>query len=391
MFVTKLTQEQRLEKAVVRIMTSPKYIALAGVMMIGDRSVCDKTPTACTDGKNEKYGRAFIDTLTDAELRFLILHECYHKLYRHLTTWQQLYKKNPRLANVACDYVINLKISNENTDGFAVMPSDGLLDTKYAGMDTAKVFYMLVDDDENGEGGSGGEESLDEHDWEGAQEMDAQESKQLDRDIDQAIRQGALSAGKMGGNGALTLGDLLEPQVDWREVLRDFVTNTCAGRDYSTWAKPNRRYVGMGYYMPSGISEEVGELVIGIDTSGSINASDLSMFLSEVVSICETVNPERVRILYWGSSVVGDETYESNDLHSLASSTKPKGGGGTDVNCMTQYIKDKGINAQAAIVLTDGHLYSGWGQWDMPVLWTILDNKSALADVGKTVHITGGL
>ena len=68
-----------------------------------------------TNGRDEVYGRAFVDMLNDAELRFLVLHEVYHKLYRHLTTWRHLYDENGRLANVACDHVINLKIQNEKS------------------------------------------------------------------------------------------------------------------------------------------------------------------------------------------------------------------------------------------------------------------------------------
>jgi len=396
MFATTLTAEQRLEKGVVKIMSHKRYAALAGVMMIGDRQVCDNTPTAKTNGRDEWYGRQFIEGLTDPELRFLILHECYHKLYRHLTTWKALFNINPDLANRACDYVINLKIMEENSDNFAVMPEGGCLDNKYIGMNALQVFNDLRDGDDQkdkdgaqGEGGGQGE-PLDEHDWEGAQELGAEEQKQLSRDIDQAIRQGALSAGKMGADVERLLGDLLQPQIDWREVLRDFINNTCAGRDYSTYARPNRRFIGMGHYLPSGISEEVGELVIGIDTSYSISDHEINMFLSEVVSICETVNPERVRLLYWGSNVVNDEEYDHDRLSDIASSTNPRGGGGTDVRCMVDYIRDKDINAQAAIVLTDGELYSGWGEWNIPVLWVVKNDhdKNMIAPVGKTVHIS---
>ena len=106
-----LTPEQRLSKAVVNIMS--KAHALSGVIMIGDRTVEHdnaKVPTACTNGRDEWYGAEFVGKLNDAELRFLVFHEVYHKLYRHLTTWQHLYKINPQLANMACDYVINIKI-----------------------------------------------------------------------------------------------------------------------------------------------------------------------------------------------------------------------------------------------------------------------------------------
>ena len=139
-----LTTEQRLSKAVVDIMANPKYVALAGILMIGDRTLDDNIPTACTDGRNEMYGKEFIDSITDAELRFVILHENYHKLYRHLTTWKHLCDENVQLANVSMDYVINLKITDDNKDGFAVMPEMGLLDEKYRDMDTAQVFKLLM-------------------------------------------------------------------------------------------------------------------------------------------------------------------------------------------------------------------------------------------------------
>jgi predicted metal-dependent peptidase len=381
-----LTQEQRLSKAVVDIMGSPKYVALAGVLMIGDRSIDDDVPTACTNGRDEKYGRDFIDTLNDPELRFLVLHECYHKLYRHLTTWRHLYDENPQLANVACDFVINCKLLDDNRDGWATLPEGGCYDPKYRGMDSAKVYSMLKEDGDNGEGAGG----MDEHDWDGAKELTQEEQRELARDIDEAIRQGALIAGKLGTGGDRDLAELLQPQIDWREVLRDFISTTCAGNDYSTWQRPNRRYVAGGYYMPSGVSESVGELVIAIDTSGSIGHTELSHFLSEVKSICDTVHPEAVRLLYWDSAVCQDEKYLMHELDDLINTTKPAGGGGTNVECVPAYLTEHGVKPQAAIVLTDGYLGGTWGNWSCPVLWCILDNKHANPDVGVTVNINSG-
>ena len=411
-----LSAEERLSKAVVKIMDHPRYTALAGVLMLGEKTIEEDIPTACTNGRDVKYGRAFVDGLTDAELRGLVLHEDEgHKLYRHLTTWRWMYDIDPFLANCACDYVINIRIVDDNKDdGFAELPEGGLVDERFRGMDEAQVFNILRqeqdeqstgddggddpqdnesgdDDSQGNESGSGSEQSagagLDQHDWDGAQELSDEEKRELARDIDEAIRQGAMAAGKMGGTGNRGLDELLQPQVDWREVLREFVQTTCAGSDYSTYARPNRRLMSQGIYMPSGVSEQVEELVIAIDTSGSIGQSELTEFLSEVKGVCDTVKPNKVRLLYWGSDVVGDESYDMHELDNLVTSTKPMGGGGTDVNCVTQYMAKKGIKPQAVIVLTDGHLYGGWGEWTCPVLWTILDNERALADVGKTVHI----
>jgi len=408
-----LTTEQRLSKAVVDIMGNPKYVALAGILMIGDKRICDTTPTAYTNGRDEVYGREFVDKLNDAELRFLILHECYHKLYRHLTTWNHLYKENPQLANVACDFVINIKIVDDNKDKFATMTGAltiGCYDEQYRGMDSAQVFNLLKQKQQQqqasgdsttgtgnpGDGSGNGSPSnslpqgFDEHDWESAQELSADEQRELARDIDEAIRQGALIAGKMGTGGDRDLAELLEPQVNWREVMRDFVQTTCSGSDYSTWQRPSRRYIGMGHYLPSGISEAVGELVIAGDMSGSIGQREISVILTETKEICDTVHPDKVRMLYWDTQVCQDEEYDQHELDDLVKSTKPAGGGGTSVECVPEYITAKGIKPQAVVVITDGYLAGSWGQWSCPVLWVIIDNKSAKPDVGVAVHVKSG-
>ena len=393
-----LTPEQRLSKAVVDIMGNPKYVALAGVLMIGDRTVVDDIPTACTNGRDEMYGRDFVDSLNDAELRFLVLHEVYHKLYKHLITWRHLHDDDPRLANQACDYVINVKIADDNKNGWATMPQGGCYSEKYRGWDSAAVFHDIREngspqDQQQGSGQGSGDgqpqspQGFDDHDWEGAAELTPDEKRELARDVDEAIRQGALIAGKVGSGGDRDLDDLLAPQIDWREVLREFINTTCAGNDYSTWQRPNRRYVSSGYYMPSGISEQVGELVIAVDTSGSIGQVELTAFMSEIRSICDTVQPERIRLLYWDTKICQDEKYDMNQLDDLVKTTKPKGGGGTNVECVTEYLTAEGIKPQAAIVLTDGYLGGSWGQWSCPVLWCILDNRSAKPDTGKHVHI----
>ena len=420
MFMTseQLTAEQRVQKAIISIMQNPRYIALAGILMLGERGVIDAdqwkfgTPTACTNGRDEWYHREFVSKLNDAELRFLILHESYHKLYRHMITWQHLAKENAELANMAMDYVINIKLVDDNTDEFATMTGElamGCIDPKYRDWDTALVYHDLVKNPPPQDGNGGGDgktgignpdgetvsqpltsgqgKPIDSHDWDGAKDMTPTEANELARDIDEAIRQGALVAGKTGSGGDRDLVELLKPQIDWREVLREFVTTTCTDSDYSTWQRPNRRYISAGVYMPSGISESIGELVIAIDTSGSIGQPELSRFLTEVKEICDTVHPEKVRILYWDTQVCGDEKYEMHELDDLIKSTKPKGGGGTMIECVPEYITKEGINPQACIILTDGYLGGSWGKWSCPTLWCILDNERAVPDVGTHVHV----
>jgi len=381
----KLTVEQRLQRAHLHVVNHIKHCAVGGVVMFGKTSVVDDFPTACTDGFNTQYGRRFIETLDEPELRFLVLHENYHKAFRHLSTWRHIYKENPRVANMACDYVINLRLQDlDGGEGFIKMPKLGLIDEKYRGMDEGQVFRELL---KNGEDGSGGD-GFDEHDWEGEESLSDAERKEIASKIDEALRQGAILAGKKGGQMDRALSGLLEPKVNWREVLREFVTTQCSGHDMSTWRKVNRRFVSSGVYLPSHISESVGRVLVGVDTSGSVGAEELRDFLSEVSGIAKQVSPELLDLVYWDSNVAAHEKYAIHELDGLMSSTRPKGGGGTAPSCVTSHMREHNIKPECAIILTDGYVGSDWGgQWPCPVLWVIVEGNNVMAPVGKTVHI----
>jgi predicted metal-dependent peptidase len=388
-----LSAEQRLTKAVVDLLSHPRYVVMASVLALGKRVVDDKVPTACTNGRDEKYGRAFIEKLNDAQLRGLVLHENDHKLWRHLTTWRHLYKENADLANQACDYVINIKIVDENPDGFVQLPPGGLLDARFRGMDSAQVFNILKAEQQGQAQAQGGGDKPDEgtgfddHDWDGAEDMSDEDKQALERDIDAAIRQGAMSAGKMDGASNRNFDELLTPKIDWREPTREWVTSVFAGNDISTWRRPNRRFMGTKIYKPSHYGESTGGIVLAIDTSGSIGQHELSRALTEIVHICQTLSPEWVRLLYWDTRIAGDETYNSDELEKIPSSTKPKGGGGTMVECVPAYIAEHDIKPKGVIVFTDGYLGGSWGEWSQPVLWCVMGNASATATVGQTIHV----
>jgi predicted metal-dependent peptidase len=386
-----LTAEQRIERSHIELMKHPHFVAYSGVLMVGSVKVkeADECPTAYTNGRDVVYGRDFLAKLDDADVRGLILHENKHKMYRHLATWQHLHKINPSKANKACDYVINLEIDDEGkrTGGFVSVPEGGLLDEQYRGLNAQEVFHKLQDDDdEDGQGGSGG--GLDEHGWEEAQEMSAEEADKLGKEIDQAIRQGAILAGKVKGTLDRSFTDLLSAKVDWKEALREFVSSVCSGKDESTWRKPNRRWLQHDIYMPSTVSETMGRVVVAIDTSGSIDDNAVNRFLSEVVAIMDNVNPEMVDLIYWGSDVVGHEVYGMGDADRMKASTKPVGGGGTSPSCITAYLKDKNIVPECAIVLTDGYVGNDWGgHWTSPVLWAIVGGCKDVPTVGSAIYV----
>lgn len=393
----RLTAAQRVQKQHVWIMNNPNYCLYSGLLVLGNTEVRDDIPTACTDGVNTMYGTKFVDKLTDQELRGLILHETLHKAFRHTTTWYPLYKQNPTLANMACDYVINLMIVDSDPDGTEVtLPEGGCLDEQYRGMDAGEVFRLLSQQAQEGQGngkGNGGDnkgsqkqQGFDEHDWESAQELSEEEREAISNEIDQALRQGAILAGRMKGAIPIGIQEVMEAKVNWREVLRDFITSQASDRDSSTWRRPNRRWVDQGVYMPSSISDAMGDLVVAVDTSGSISPTVVSQFLGEIMAISRDVCPERVHLLYWDTRIAQHETYERGDYENILHSTKPSGGGGTSVVCVPKYIKDKSIKPECVLVLTDGDLYDGWGEWEHPVFWGIT-SKNITAPMGVSVHV----
>ena len=414
-----MLEERKVQKAKITLMRDPRFALWSGILMVGRTSVVDNIPTACTNGRDEKYGRKFVAMLKEPELNFVVLHENLHKAYRHLTTWKKLHDENHSLANAACDYVINLKLKDldpsERTiampkwaDGELKGKPMGLVDEKYRGLNAKQVFDLLKDEqkgkgDGEGDGESEGEgsdgsgtgqgagEGFDDHDWDGAKEMTEEEKKVLEREIDQAIRQGVMAHQKIAGTGGGDLDrdllELLEPKVDWREMLREFVKSTCSAKDTSSWRRVNRRFLSMGTYMPSLIGERVGRMVVAVDTSGSCFDA-LTPFLSEVKAIAEEVKPSHVDLIYWDSRVAGHEEYTENDVSNIINSTKPRGGGGTSPSCVSEYLKEKRIVPECVIMLTDGHVGSDWGSdWTAPVLWAIVGGNDCVADNGKTILV----
>lgn len=399
----KQSAENRIQRAHIALMRDPRFVAMTGIIMLGDFKVVEDLaeytgdprvpPTACTDGANCFYQRSFVDDLSDAELRFIVCHEKFHILYNHLLTWVGLYEKNPQAANMACDHVINLQMLElASKDGFLKMPTgqhEGLADPKYKGWSTKEVFDDLV---KNGGGGGGGNGSgMDGHLWEKAKAMSAEQKKRLAQVIDQAIRQGKIMAGKLGGDQHRSFDELTEPKIDWRKVLLDFVVSHVKGNDASSWRKPNRRHLYKDLYLPSMISERVGSVVLAIDTSGSIGGEQISRFLSEVKGICDNVCPEVVHILYWDSAVAAHEEYRGHEVQHIVNSTKPAGGGGTSPSCITGYLASKpNIKPDVCIVLTDGYVGGDWGgQWPAPVLWCIDNggNDKPVPGTGTALYI----
>jgi predicted metal-dependent peptidase len=383
---------QRVMKARIAIMGHERYRAMAGVMMVGEWEMTTSVPRAATNGKDEMYNPDYIATLRDAQIRFLLLHENGHKMYRHLTTWQNLWKIDAELANKAADHFLNLRIKEDNKlDGFAQLVDNICCDEQFTGMGTLEIFKKLrkkkeEDGDDGGSGDGGGE--LDEHDWEGAQEMGEAEQKALDREIEEAMRQGQMAAGMDGSGGNRDIGELLTPEVDWHQQTQEFFNESCAGNDHSTWSRPNRRYMASGFYMPSGVAEQVGEIVMAIDMSSSTWRM-VGKFWAELKALCEQACPQTLRIIYWDTKVAKEEVFTMDELSNVMNLIKPAGSGGTSIQCVPDYMAEAGIKPDCIVVLTDGDLFGDWGKgWNAPLLWCICNNTRQTPNVGKVVRVS---
>lgn len=399
--MAKLTRpEDRVTKAHIRIMTSPEFCMFSGVLSIGDITFTKDIPTACTNGRDVMYNPDFIDTMNDKELTFVILHEAIHKVFQHMHMWIRLFKENARLANIAADYVVNSSILEADPHNKRCeMPKDALYDPKYNGMTTKQIFELLKKNPppQRGQGGSGkspqcqgskgSQETLDSHDWEGAEKMSAEEKKRTQKQIDQALRQGEVIRGKMSGNVNRGVQELLEPQVNWRELLREFVVTVSRSKDETSFRRPHRRFIGQDIYMPSMVGNTINKVVIAGDLSGSISKETERTFLTEAIQVCKDVNPKSIDLIWWDSRVQGHEVYMEGEYDTILQRTKPSGGGGTTVGCVNKFIDSEHLEPDVIIILTDGYVEYDWGgDWKYPTLWAITE-KRITSPHGKSIYI----
>ena len=398
-----MSQETRLKRNHIALMKHPETAWYSGIMMMGENEVIDTEVTAYTDGVNKRYGRKFMESIKDeAQLRGLIMHENLHVALKHIPRNKDLWKEDSRLANASADYVVNDIIENMKDKAHIKLPDGALYHPQFHNWSLREIYTFLKKNGKGGGGGgkgdgtglknsgSGGGEfpidSLDEHDWE-SQELTPEDAKKLEEKIDKSLREGGIMAGRMGAKVPRAIGDLLEPKVDWREVLRDFVASATKGKDEFTWRKFNKRMLANDMYLPSLENESIGEIVVAIDTSGSIGQEQLNEFATELASICDTCSPEVVRVLWWDTSVHGEQVFKT-DYANIASMLKPEGFGGTYVSCVNKYVIEKNIKAECVLVFTDGYLEHDI-EWQItaPTLWMVTENKSFQPPTGKLVLI----
>lgn len=392
----KMTLNQRIQAANIDCMRHPQYALLSGVICMGKSEVSKTIPTAATNGRDKKYGEAFIQPLNRKQLRYLVLHENFHVALKHCILYRRETKAMPRLANIAQDYVVNALIEELDPNfTFVERPTQTLLiDRKYFGWSFPQVLNDLLkqgrkepDKDGNG-GGYDFDEPLDVH--EDPVFDDAEDEQQHSKNVDDANRQGEMLARKLAGKGKGgrdIFGTAKERTTNYVEAMQDWLVSVCSGDENSRFCPPNKRMLASGYIMPSHFNETVGELILAPDTSGSMSPYYRLIF-GEIVRMLSQVRPEAVRILWWDNEVCGDQVFKPVDYEQIATLLKPQGGGGTTPQVVVDYILHHKINAKAIVWLTDGYLGCDTPNTPMPSLWGVVENETFVPTHGKLVRIS---
>lgn len=348
--MTTTAQAKMMAARTALVLDQPFFGALALRLALKEDATCK---TAWTDGRSMGYNPAFVESLTHDELLGLVAHEVMHCASGH--PWRRDARDHKRW-NIAADYAIN----SELVEAKFTLPEGGLLDPQFNGKSAEWVFDRLPesppsggkDGDEDGEGGEG--EGEGEGEGQPGEVRDAPAEAAADAateaDWKQAVQQAALAA-QVRGNLPAAMGRFAKQaalsSVDWRAALRRFVQQT-AKADY-TWSMPSRRYVARGLYLPSMRSEEVGPMVVAVDTSGSIDDVLLAQFASEIQAIADEVKPERIEVIYCDAQVNRRETFERGDVIKLEAA----GGGGTDFRPVFDAVAAMDDAPVCVVYLTD--------------------------------------
>jgi predicted metal-dependent peptidase len=333
-------------------------------------------PTAATDGVRLIVNPDFFKTLTVPQRVFVLAHEVLHGILQHMSR-SKLYKDrgigpdfkpwNHQRANVAMDYIINDMLKEA---GVGSLPPSVLHDTNIATQDDIwDEIYPKVP--EPPEGDSGGHGGFDDH-----LDPDPGTPQPSDQDVKRGIasaRQAAKARGDMPGNIDRMMGEILEPKLSWKELLRSAITNAL-GYDESTWSRPSRRRLAIAphVYMPGTTGLSSGSVAIVIDTSGSISPEELNLFMSEVAGILDDARPQECFVYWTDSKVAGvDEVKDPMELEELS----PKGGGGTNMPAAYPVIAEHQYTDDlTCVVLTDGYT-----QWDEEPAFPVI-----IVTTGKT-------
>jgi len=415
---------QKLTRARVQLIILQPFF---GTLCLRLKLVAGDLPTMATDGSRIVYNPAFVDQLKPAELEGTLAHEVMHCALGHQC---RRGNRDQRLWNVAADFAINPILTG---NGFT-LPSGALIDPAFANLSAEEIYARLMQNksgtssspkqaDQQSNPGGGGvsippessatvqhcpKQSGSGHQKQTTSEcstapiparpggfgevMDATDDHGQTASPAEKLRQEhewsiaadqALRSAKVYGHDPLgverPLAESRQSQQDWRAILRDFVAATLPS-DYR-WTPPNRRHIASGLYLPSVERRGLGEIVIAVDTSGSIGKLELEQFAGEITAISDEAQPQAIHVVYCDAEVQSSQEFAASEPVRL----EPKGGGGTDFRPIFEWVSNHNIAPVCLIYLTDLCCNSFPEPPEYPVLW-VTDSRRT-APFGETVRI----
>jgi predicted metal-dependent peptidase len=326
--------------------------------------------TAATDGRNFYYNTRFIEMLRPKEIEFLFGHEVLHCVYDH---FGRRGDRDPQLWNIANDFCVNGDLVKHNV-GEKITSVPCLYDRKYDGMSSEEVYDQLYEKADKIDIGSMLDQMIDEHldgdgDGDGDQDGEGKGRPKLTAEEKQAIKDEIkeamlAAAATVDGAGNLPAGvkrliqQLTEPQMNWRELLRMNLESTIKA-DY-TWMRASRKGWHMDAVMPGQKPDEMIDIAVMLDASGSISPDMLRDFLSEIQGIMDSFPAYKIHVVTFDTQCYNPAQYDSDNLDSMID-YEVSGGGGTDFDCIFTYLKDQEITPRRLIVFTDGYPFGSWG------------------------------
>lgn len=337
-------------------------------------------PTMAVDGKYMYYNHAFVEALEPDELIFVLAHEVEHLVFDHVGRGKAN-NFNPKVHNIACDYVVNDDLIQANVGRFpTTIP--GLHDIKYRGWASEDVYEdlmkqkdtmdqlawekllkelldELMDEHLDSSGQGNGNESC-EPTASGPGKIADAERDQLKAELKQAIvmaAQQSQDAGNLPAGMQRVVQELIAPKINWRQLLQCHL-NSLLPDDYS-YVRPSRKGWNVDAVLPGMTRQQQLEIAIAIDMSGSITDENAREFLSEIKGIMEQYQNYSIEVMCFDTRVYNDQLFLSDNGDDIRT-YQPMGGGGTDASCIVEHLKEKGTAPTKLVVFTDGYV-SSWG------------------------------
>jgi len=328
--------------------------------------------TAATDGRHFYYNSRFINMLRPKEIEFLFGHEVLHCVYDH---FGRRGDRDPKIWNIANDFCVNSDLVKHHV-GELITTVPALYDRKYDGLSSEEVYDdlmknaqkinindlldKLLDEHLDGEGDDSGGGDGDQE-GKGRPKLSPEDRQAIKDEIKEAMLAAAATvdgAGNLPAGVKRLIQELTEPKMNWRELLRMQLESTIKS-DY-TWMRASRKGWHMDAVMPGRNQDPMIDIAVALDASGSISESMLKDFLSEIQGIMDSFPAYKIHVVTFDTEAYNPAQYDSDNLDSICD-YEVKGGGGTDFDCVYNYLKENEIEPKRLVMFTDGYPFGSWG------------------------------